>query len=51
MVKDPSFAAVCAKRHLMLDPASGEEMDAIVRDTFALPQPTLAKIGAMLGQK
>jgi tripartite-type tricarboxylate transporter receptor subunit TctC len=51
MVKDPVFVATCAKRHLMLDPASGEEMDTIVRDTFALPQPTLGKIGAMLGQK
>jgi tripartite-type tricarboxylate transporter receptor subunit TctC len=51
MVKDPAFVAVCEKRHLMLDAASGEDMDAIVRETFALPQPTLGKIGAMLGQK
>jgi tripartite-type tricarboxylate transporter receptor subunit TctC len=51
MVKDPAFVAACAKRHLMLDPASAEEMDAIVHETFALPQPTLAKIGALLGQK
>lgn len=51
MVKDPTFVAACDKRHLMLDPASGEEMDAIVHETFALPPPTLGKIGAMLGQK
>jgi len=51
MVKDPVFVAACEKRHLMLDPASGEEMDAIVRETFALPQATRATIGAMLGQK
>ena len=31
MVKDPDFIAACDKRHLMLDPASGEEMDAIVK--------------------
>jgi len=51
MVKDPGFIAECNKRHLMLDPASGQDMDAIVKDTFALPKPTLAKIGAMLSSK
>jgi tripartite-type tricarboxylate transporter receptor subunit TctC len=48
MVKDPDFVTECNKRHLMLDPASGEDMDGIVEDTFALPRPTLDKIGAML---
>lgn len=48
MVKDPAFVATCSQRHLMLDPGSGEAMDAIVKETFALPKPTLAKIGAML---
>jgi tripartite-type tricarboxylate transporter receptor subunit TctC len=51
MVKDPDFIAACNKRHLTLDPASGEGMDAIVKDTLALPKPTLAKIGAMLSSK
>ena len=51
MVKDPGFVASCDKRHLMIDPASGEEMDAIVKNTFALPKPTLDKIGAMLSSK
>lgn len=51
MVKDPDFVAACDKRHLMLDPASGEDMDAIVKTTFALPKLTLARIGAMLSSK
>jgi tripartite-type tricarboxylate transporter receptor subunit TctC len=51
MVKDPEFIAACDKRHLVLDPASGEDMDAIVKSTFALPKPTLTKIGAMLSSK
>lgn len=51
MLKDEDFIATCDKRHLMLDPASGEDMDAIVKETFALPQPLLAKIGDMLAQK
>lgn len=48
MVKDPVFVATCKKRHLMLDPGSGADMDAIVRQTFALPKPALAKIGVLL---
>jgi tripartite-type tricarboxylate transporter receptor subunit TctC len=48
MLADPDFIAACNTRHLMLDPGSGEEMDAIVRETFALPQPVLATIGEML---
>jgi tripartite-type tricarboxylate transporter receptor subunit TctC len=48
MVKDPVFVATCSKRHLMLDPANGADLDAIVKETFALPTATLAKIGALL---
>ncbi|MGH7247555.1 MAG: Bug family tripartite tricarboxylate transporter substrate binding protein, partial [Pseudomonadota bacterium] len=51
MVNDPAFVAVCNKRHLMLDPASGADIDAIVKETFALPQSTLRKIGDMLAEK
>ena len=51
MLKDPDFIAACETRHLMLDPGSGEDMDAIVKETFALPQPVLAKIGEMLSRK
>lgn len=51
MRKDPAFIATCDKRHLMLDGSSGEDMDAIVKETFALPQPVLATIGAMLAEK
>ena len=51
MVKDPDFVAACDKRHVMLDPASGEEMDAIVKTTFALPRLALARIGEMLSRE
>jgi tripartite-type tricarboxylate transporter receptor subunit TctC len=51
MVKDPDFIAACDKRHVMLDPGSGEEMDTIVKETFSLPQPVLAPIGEMLVAK
>lgn len=48
MVKNPEFVAICSQRHTPIDPASGEDMDAIIKDTFALPRPVLVKIGAML---
>jgi tripartite-type tricarboxylate transporter receptor subunit TctC len=41
MVKDPDFIAAGAKRKLMLDPASGEEMDTINRQTMSLPKPVV----------
>lgn len=51
MLADPAFVAACDKRHLMLDPGSGEEMDVIVKETFALPPGVLAEIGGMLAGK
>jgi hypothetical protein len=35
----------------MLDPGNGEEVDAIVKDTFSLPPAVLAPIGEMLTAK
>jgi tripartite-type tricarboxylate transporter receptor subunit TctC len=49
MLKDPDFLAACEKRNLMIDGASGEEMDQIVRDTLQLP-PTVAEKIAQLMQ-
>jgi tripartite-type tricarboxylate transporter receptor subunit TctC len=36
MVKDPDFLAAVEKRKILLDPASGEQLDAITRDTMKL---------------
>jgi tripartite-type tricarboxylate transporter receptor subunit TctC len=51
MLKDPDFIAACEQRHFMLDPSSGEELDAIVRETFQLSPDIRSKIGAMLSAK
>lgn len=37
MVKDPDFLAATKKRKLMIDPAGGEQMDAVTRETMKLP--------------
>jgi tripartite-type tricarboxylate transporter receptor subunit TctC len=48
MLKDPDFIAACEKRNLMIDGASGEEIDDIVRETLRLPQSVAEKIGQMM---
>jgi tripartite-type tricarboxylate transporter receptor subunit TctC len=48
MLKDPDFLAACAKRNLMLDPAKGEDMDAINQDTMNLPKPIVEALHALL---
>ena len=48
MLKDPDFLAACEKRKFMVDAGSGEEMDAIVRETLQLPEAVVAKIGQMM---
>ncbi len=48
MLKDPDFLAACEKRHLMVDGATGEDMDAIVQETLRLPRSVAEKIGQMM---
>jgi tripartite-type tricarboxylate transporter receptor subunit TctC len=48
MLKDPDFLAACEKRNLMIDGATGEEIDEIVRETLRLPQAVAEKIGQMM---
>jgi tripartite-type tricarboxylate transporter receptor subunit TctC len=51
MLKDPDFIAACDQRHFMVDAGSGEEMDAIVRETFQLPDTVRSKIDGILNGK
>jgi len=48
MLADADFIAECRKRKLILAGASGEEMDALVHETLALPHPVIEKIGKMM---
>jgi tripartite-type tricarboxylate transporter receptor subunit TctC len=48
MLKDPDFLAECEKRKLMVEGASGEEIDDIVRETLRLPPALVEKIGQMM---
>jgi tripartite-type tricarboxylate transporter receptor subunit TctC len=48
MLKDPDFLAACEKRNLMIDGATGEEIDKIVQEMLRLPEAVVEKIGQMM---
>jgi tripartite-type tricarboxylate transporter receptor subunit TctC len=48
MVKDPQFLAAVEKRKIMIDPAPGEQMDALTRETMKLPKTTVEALGRLL---
>jgi tripartite-type tricarboxylate transporter receptor subunit TctC len=48
MLKDPDFLAACTQRNLMLDPASGADMDAINQETMSLPKPIVEALRTLL---
>jgi hypothetical protein len=48
MLKDPDFIAASKKRNLMIDGATGEEIDEIARETLRLPHTVAEKIGQMM---
>ena len=47
MLKDPEFLAACEKRNVTIEPATGEEMDAITRETVRMPKPIVAALGKL----
>jgi tripartite-type tricarboxylate transporter receptor subunit TctC len=48
MLKDPQFIAATEKRKLMIDPAAGEQVDAIARDTMNLPKEIVEALRRVL---
>jgi len=48
MLKDPDFLAETERRKLMIEGATGEEIDDIVRETLRLPPALADKIGQMM---
>jgi tripartite-type tricarboxylate transporter receptor subunit TctC len=43
-MKDPAFLAETKKLRLSIDPTSGADMEQIVRDAYALPEPLIARV-------
>ena len=48
MVADPEFRADAAKRNLDVVPASGQEVEAVVKRTLAIPQSDVARMTRLL---
>jgi hypothetical protein len=48
MLNDPDFLATCEKRKLMIDGATGEEIDEIIHATLWLPKAVAEKIGQLM---
>src|SRR6516165_318955 len=48
LLGDPDFLATCEKRKLMVDGATGEDIDEIVRETLRLSPAVADKIGQMM---
>jgi tripartite-type tricarboxylate transporter receptor subunit TctC len=46
-LKDPEFLAACEKRNITIEPASGEDMDAITRETMRMPRPIAENVGKL----
>jgi tripartite-type tricarboxylate transporter receptor subunit TctC len=48
MIEDPDFIAECDKRKLPIEGATGEDVDAMARETLQLPRAVLDKVGQMM---
>jgi tripartite-type tricarboxylate transporter receptor subunit TctC len=46
-LKDPDFVAACEKRSITIEPAKGEEMDAITRETMLMPKAVMQNVGKL----
>jgi tripartite-type tricarboxylate transporter receptor subunit TctC len=49
MVKDPAFLAQAAKEHFDINPVSGAELQKIVQDIVATPQPVAERLLQIIG--
>lgn len=47
-LEDADFLAACERRKLMVDGATGEDIDEIVRETLRLPQSVANKVAQMM---
>ena len=51
MVKDPDFLAACEKRNITIEPATGEDMDSIARETVQMPKPVVTALAKLFKEQ
>ena len=49
-MKDPGFLAEAAKKKLDIDPTSGAEVDALVKEVMAQPKDVIERLKVLMGQ-
>jgi tripartite-type tricarboxylate transporter receptor subunit TctC len=47
-MKDPDFIAETNVRKLNLDPADGEQLEALIKKTYATPKPVIDRIAKLI---
>jgi tripartite-type tricarboxylate transporter receptor subunit TctC len=47
-IKDPEFIAEVNQRKLALDPESGEDLEALIKKTYATPKPIVERVGKLI---
>jgi len=47
-LKDPDFIAETERYHLTLDPENGEQLEALVKKTYATPKPIIDRIAKLI---
>jgi tripartite-type tricarboxylate transporter receptor subunit TctC len=47
-MQDPEFANLMRQQNLMLDPATGEALQAIVEHTYRMPPPVVERARALI---
>ena len=47
-MKDPDFIAETNNYHLALDPSDGEQLEALVKKTYATPKPVIDRIAKLI---
>ena len=48
MLQDKDFLAAAAQRKMIVEPGTGEELDALVQETLKLPREVAVKVGKMM---
>jgi hypothetical protein len=51
MLTDPDFLAACEKRNVTIEPATGEEMDAITRETVRMPKSIIQALAKLFKEQ
>ena len=47
-MKDPEFLAEAKQRQLVVEPKSGEDLEALIKSAYATPKPIVERVGQLI---